>query len=211
MPIKTPASVVAEPEQSVHSAGRSRDASNTRQLLLNAARSRFAKDGYSATTVRDIANDAGVNVALINRYFESKEGLFETCLLEAAEGFKNPESDPTTLDRILITILQQVSDSPSGETSQRLLLMLRTSGDDQAERIRRSTFETFSRRIAVAAGGKPDAADFDDLILRAQMVLASIIGMVLLRSSTAIEPLTSATERELAGPMAELLQALLPR
>ena len=37
---------------------RSRDAAGTRQLLLQAARIRFARDGYSATTVRDIANDA---------------------------------------------------------------------------------------------------------------------------------------------------------
>ena len=53
--------------------GKSRDAANTRRLLLSSARRRFAQDGYSATRVRDIAADAGVNVALINRYFSSKE------------------------------------------------------------------------------------------------------------------------------------------
>jgi AcrR family transcriptional regulator len=39
-------------------ANRSRDAAKTRQLLLDSARRRFAHDGYSATTVRDIAADA---------------------------------------------------------------------------------------------------------------------------------------------------------
>src|ERR1700712_5058446 len=36
---------------------RARDAGTTRQLLLEAARHRFARDGYAATTVRDIASD----------------------------------------------------------------------------------------------------------------------------------------------------------
>ena len=64
---------------------RRRDAASTRQLLLDAARRRFARDGYAATTVRDIADDAGVNVALISRYFDSKEGLFEACLAAAVD------------------------------------------------------------------------------------------------------------------------------
>ncbi len=64
---------------------RRRDAAETRNLLLTAARSRFAANGYTATTVREIADDAGVNVSLISRYFSSKEGLFEACLLGAAD------------------------------------------------------------------------------------------------------------------------------
>ncbi|GAA3163585.1 TetR family transcriptional regulator [Nonomuraea salmonea] len=64
---------------------RRRDAARTRQRLLDAALKRFAHDGYAATTVRDITDDAGVNVALVNRYFQSKEGLFEACLEAASE------------------------------------------------------------------------------------------------------------------------------
>src|SRR5437868_7385898 len=55
---------------------RSRNAAETRAALLAAARIRFARDGYEATNLRDIAADVGVNVALISRYFGSKEGLF---------------------------------------------------------------------------------------------------------------------------------------
>ena len=73
-----------EPQGAVES-GRARDAVNTRRLLLEAARRRFAHDGYGATTSRDIAADAGVNVALINRYFVSKEGLFEACLARTVQ------------------------------------------------------------------------------------------------------------------------------
>ena len=57
-----------------------RDSAATQRALVRAGRRRFATDGYRATTVRQIAADAGVNVALINRYFESKEGLFAACM-----------------------------------------------------------------------------------------------------------------------------------
>src|SRR3954467_2700576 len=70
-----------------------RDAGRTRQLLLDAARRRFAEDGYAATTVRDIAEDAGVNVALTSRYFTSKEGLFEACLSTAGEELRRSTGD----------------------------------------------------------------------------------------------------------------------
>jgi AcrR family transcriptional regulator len=53
-----------------------RDAEATQARLLMAARRHFASNGYDRTTVRDIAAEAGVNVALINRYFGSKDELF---------------------------------------------------------------------------------------------------------------------------------------
>lgn len=53
-----------------------RDADITREKLLLAARQHFAEHGYERTTVRAIAAEAGVNPALINRYFGGKEQLF---------------------------------------------------------------------------------------------------------------------------------------
>lgn len=57
-------------------AQRSRDKNKTKQLLMKAALSEFAKNGYDATTTRIIAQRAKVNEALIHRYFGSKKGLF---------------------------------------------------------------------------------------------------------------------------------------
>lgn len=53
-----------------------RDADTTRQKLIRAARQHFAEHGYECTTVRAVAAEAGVNPALINRYFGGKEQLF---------------------------------------------------------------------------------------------------------------------------------------
>ena len=57
---------------------------DARTRLLAAARSRFADQGLHATTLRAIAADAGVDVALISHYFGSKSGLF-TAAMELPE------------------------------------------------------------------------------------------------------------------------------
>ena len=61
-------------------AARKRDAEATQAAILEAAKSHFAKSGYDGAFLRDIAADAGVDAALINRYFGGKDGLFAAAL-----------------------------------------------------------------------------------------------------------------------------------
>jgi AcrR family transcriptional regulator len=189
------------------STSRPRDAGNTRALLLAAARRRFADDGYVETRVRDIARDAGVNVALINRYFSSKEGLFEACLATTVDQFDEAISRTLTLEQILPIMSAQIS-SPNGDDQLRLMLLLRSSGDDRADQIRRDVFRSFSERIAAAFGWHPDQPETAQTLLRAEMTLSAILGIVIMRS-TGLEPLTSVDEEALAAPLRDLLTALL--
>ncbi|WP_426595618.1 TetR family transcriptional regulator [Cellulomonas sp. McL0617] len=53
---------------------------DARVAILAAARSQFASRGFERTTVRAVAGDAGVDVALIYHYFESKAGLLDAVL-----------------------------------------------------------------------------------------------------------------------------------
>jgi len=59
---------------------RRRDAEATRAAILEAAKTQFAQAGYDRAGLRDIAAEAGVDVALIKRYFGGKEGLFTAAL-----------------------------------------------------------------------------------------------------------------------------------
>lgn len=62
---------------------------NQKQLeILEIAESLFAKNGFEGTSVRDIAQAAGINVAMINYYFESKTNLLELIVKRAAESYK---------------------------------------------------------------------------------------------------------------------------
>lgn len=49
----------------------------TEQRIKDAARQVFMQKGYHGTKIRDIAEAAGINLALVNYYFRSKEQLFE--------------------------------------------------------------------------------------------------------------------------------------
>jgi AcrR family transcriptional regulator len=55
---------------------RSRRSDATRAAILAAAIARFAADGYERATIRAIARDAGIDPAMVMRYYGSKEGLF---------------------------------------------------------------------------------------------------------------------------------------
>ncbi|ATB40422.1 TetR family transcriptional regulator [Cystobacter fuscus] len=64
---------------------RQRDAERTRTAILDAAQTLFATRGFANTGVREVAELAGVNSALVGRYFGSKEGLFRATLDRALD------------------------------------------------------------------------------------------------------------------------------
>lgn len=58
------------------------DGVQARERILLAALRLFAERGYASTPVRDIAHDAGVNIAAIAYYFGDKAGLYRSALYE---------------------------------------------------------------------------------------------------------------------------------
>jgi AcrR family transcriptional regulator len=184
-----------------------RDAEGTRRALVRAARRRFATDGYQATTVRQIAADAGVNVALINRYFVSKEGLFQACMLRTSDELDSePSPKSGDLDALVARLLAHVVNAPDRDDP--LLLLLRSSGEDDADEVRRRTLEHFTEKLAAAAGWRPEEPATGPVLLRAQLAIATALGVVMLRTS-AVQPLQSALAEDLERPLGEVFRALL--
>lgn len=60
---------------------------STETKIKEVARKIFTQKGYAATRTRDIAQEAGVNLALLNYYFRSKEKLFEMVIMEELQRF----------------------------------------------------------------------------------------------------------------------------
>lgn len=54
----------------------------TEEKIKNAAKKLFTQNGFDATRTRDIAEEAGINLALLNYYFRSKQRLFEVIMHE---------------------------------------------------------------------------------------------------------------------------------
>jgi AcrR family transcriptional regulator len=175
---------------------------------------RFTSDGYATTTVRQIADDAGVNGALISRYFSSKEGLFEACLAEAVGSLRRSAGAVGALPDVAEAMSRHAAGvAAHGGPPDALLLLLRSSGDPAAERLRVGVLRSFGERLAAAAarerpadGRGPDDAD---LVLRAQVVLATGVGIAVLRATGGLEPLASAGHEDLVAPMRDLIAAVL--
>ncbi|GIG22058.1 hypothetical protein Cch01nite_27820 [Cellulomonas chitinilytica] len=200
-----PTAAVAPPAPDT---ARRRDAAATRRDLLQAARRRFADQGYAATTVRQVADDAGVNVALISRYFSSKEGLFEACLHSAAESFADTGPDVSGLDDVVAVLSGQVTRSLWGEEPGHVLrLLLRTSGDENAERIRVEALSLMGQRLADVAA-RQGTEQHPDLLLRSQLVVATALGIAILRKTPGVHPLGDATAAELEAPLRDLVTGL---
>jgi len=60
---------------------------STEEKIKAAALKLFTKKGYAATRTRDISEEAGINLALLNYYYRSKEKLFELVMTEILQNF----------------------------------------------------------------------------------------------------------------------------
>ena len=60
---------------------------NSEERIKAAARKVFHQKGYAATRTRDIAEEAGINHAMVNYYFRSKEKLFGIVMTETMGQF----------------------------------------------------------------------------------------------------------------------------
>lgn len=88
----------------------------SKQKVLQSALHLFYQKGFHATSVRDIAERAGVNLSLISYYFKSKQGLFEYIVVHYYEAYlkemqedigKNDHLSPLDqLKALIFTIIQ---------------------------------------------------------------------------------------------------------
>ena len=68
-----------------------------KEHIMDVAVSLFAEKGFEGTSIRDLAHEADVNIAMINYYFGSKEKLFVS-LLEAKARFMREKIDAVQAD-----------------------------------------------------------------------------------------------------------------
>lgn len=182
----TPASEQLPQESGTAEApGRVRDSAATRRALLAAARELFATVGYDATTVRAVADRAGVNQALLFRYFGNKEGLFTEAVQAQALQLLGEGSHSDLLERTLTALLTD----DQGVAAESMMAMLRAAGSSQV------TAEVRARMGAAyseAFASRVDTTDPADAAVRADLLLAWLLGITLSRSIEPAGPLHDA-------------------
>ncbi|MBB5913849.1 AcrR family transcriptional regulator [Nocardia transvalensis] len=182
------------------SGGRKRDAVATRRAILVAAQELFAERGYDRATVRDIAGRAGVNQALLFRYFGNKDELFRAAIADRGRHLLEDGPIAELLARLLSRTLAPVDTPPQAYWLQ---AALRSSGHDEGtSAIRQQLGDEYVRALATLT----DDPDGD---LRADLLLAWLLGIGLVRSVHHREPLASADPADVARHVLHAARALL--
>lgn len=153
-------------------APRVRNAAATRSAMLVSARRHFARENYENVGLREIAGDAGVDPALVCRYFGSKERLFGEAMHDEAFDLGR-DADLANLPEYLADLLLSGSEAKT----ERLLMMLHSFSSPQASAIILEKIEDdiLSPVAQMLAG--------EDAACRAGLCLAALMGAGIMLSA----------------------------
>lgn len=93
----------------------------TEEKIKEAARKLFTQKGFAATRTRDIAEEAGINLALLNYYFRSKQKLFDLIMMENFRQFlqgitvhflNEQLTVAERVERVVVAYIDFLTDSP---------------------------------------------------------------------------------------------------
>ena len=135
----------------------------TQDVILDAAERLFARQGFTATTIKQIGKEAAVNPALLYYYYDSKETLYRAMLQRIlgqllARGTDAIERATTHADRIRAFVRAQVK--LLGEHPHFPQLLVRELVDHQAahaeEAITKTAAGAFKRLCGVIEAGQKD-------------------------------------------------------
>jgi AcrR family transcriptional regulator len=188
-------------------AGRWRTGQRNRQRIIDAARDRFMRDGYDKATVRAIAADAGVDVAMVYYFFDSKEGLFTASALTGPE---HPLHQ-------LATLLDEGAEQIGPRLVRRFLEHWEEGGvfEPFITLWRSATIHPQARKVLHDSLAGPIAtrvaAEFGvaDAELRVELVASHLAGLAFARYQLKIEPLASTTVDDLVGWLGPTVQRYL--
>ena len=187
--------------------GRPSGTTTTKADILEAARARFLAEGYDAVTLRTIAADAGVDVALVSYYFGSKKGLFGAAMAlgaNPAELLMSQLAGPlNSLPERLVRTVLRVWDDPATGPSLRAFLDALVREPHVARGFAEMMEQEMLPSIAARLGGDADATR------RAALVTSQIGGMILTRYVLQVEPVASMSHADLARRMAPGLRAAI--
>jgi AcrR family transcriptional regulator len=191
----------------VRRSGRRPGNQDTKQSILDAARTVFAERGFDKASIRAIATEAKVDPALVHHYFGTKEKLF----LASMNAPINPaELIPKALEgprdqagERLVRLVLSVWDSPAGAAA---IAMFRSAlTNEWTARLLREFVITQILRKAIAELTMDPA----EAPMRSALLATQIAGLVTIRYVLKIEPVASAPAESLVKAMAPNVQRFL--
>jgi AcrR family transcriptional regulator len=171
-----------------------RRAEATRTAVLDAARERFAAEGYERATIRAIAGDAGVDPAMVMRHFGSKERLFAAA---ASFDLHLPDLTAFPRKRIGIELVAHFLERWEDEDTLKALLRAAVSNQTAAARLQAIMDKQLVTALVPLFSSRAAAAR------RAGLVASQMLGLALTRYLLRLPPVVAldrATIIEWLGP-----------
>ncbi len=186
--------------------GRRPGTGSTRETVLDAARARFASDGFAATTIRRVAADAGVDASQVMQFFRSKDELFAAVMAvprSALERFDTAfeGADEHLGERVVRAYLGAWEGAPN--ESEPLMAMLRGAivNDHASAQLR----EFIQSRLLHGTQGRGG----DEAMLRAGLASSMLVGIVTSRRIIGVPVLVAADTERLVAAVAPAIQQIL--
>ncbi len=185
--------------------GRRPGSSDSRQVILEAARARFAKDGYAGATIRKIAADSGVDASLVMQFFGSKDDLFRevmaitpSALMRISEAFEGPAN---TLGERVTRAFLQVWDADPPESEPFIAMLRAAISNEQASAQLRELIQT---RVVHDLGSRNA-----DMTVRVEIVSSMLIGLIVGRHIVHVAGIVEQDRESLVRVVAPAVQAIL--
>ncbi|WP_448810829.1 TetR/AcrR family transcriptional regulator [Agromyces bauzanensis] len=187
---------MSEPQVS----GSPRSGAATRERIRLAARERFARDGFERTTIRQVAGDAGVDPALVMRYFGSKPQLFAAA---AQLDIRLPRIADLPRGRLGEIVSRHFVDRWEADDTLQAILRAAVTHPEAAARMR----EVFAEQLLPLAREITD--DDREAATRAGLAASQVLGVALTRYVLRFPAITELGHDELVAWIAPTLQRYL--
>jgi AcrR family transcriptional regulator len=157
----------------------------TRERIIDAAGEIFAERGFDSTTVRDICQAAGANIAAVNYYFGDKQRLYVEAVMRAHRWRMQQAVLPTwsvdttaeaKLTDFITTFIRRIRTGPEGTWHTRLVMReIANPSEACVELVQSSIRPQFEVLVGILRELLPEVTDDKDLHLTA----FSIVGQCL--------------------------------
>ncbi len=175
-----------------------RSSDETKAVILAAARERFGASGFQAATIRAIAADAGVDPAMVMRYYGNKDKLFAAA---ADFDLKFPDFAGTERTQVGRSLVRHFLERWEDEA---LVILLRSSATnaEAAQRMR----EIFGIQLQPLVASFVPASEAG---VRAGLIATQILGMALCRFVLRLPPVIEMTRDEVVEWLGPTIQRYL--
>lgn len=139
---------------------------NRRKMIISAARTLFADQGYDETTMQQVVLEAGTSIGNCYFYFQNKESLLLTVIEEIISEIWSPvdidlDQEPSGIKKLAILLYRSITLMLDHEEWGRLMLKALS-----LPAVRNSVLDNYRKRVRKLAKENPESFKGEDVDLK---------------------------------------------